>query len=154
MNPRYFLLAILLALSGTSCPGVAEAGPPSATAGETGFVVIGNATGLQTCDRERARDIFRGGQTLWPTGESAKVVLPSARADFSEAFARGVLDLSRTAMQRYWLALVFQGRARPPVFLNTAGEMVAYVRTTPGAIAMVPAGTPGIPADLVIPARR
>jgi hypothetical protein len=41
-------------------------------------------------------------------------------------------------MQRFWLALVFQGRAAPPIFVDSAEEMVSYVRRTPGAIALVP----------------
>jgi hypothetical protein len=41
-------------------------------------------------------------------------------------------------MQRFWLALVFQGRAAPPIFVDSVEEMVSYVRRTPGAIALVP----------------
>ena len=147
MLTRLLISLLILPLAAAAATAV---GPEMAA----GFILIGNRTGLESPNEAAVRSIFRGEQAIWPNRETVVVVLPSARAEFSESFARNVLDLSRTAMQRYWLALVFQGRARPPVFLNTAGEIIAYVRSTPGAIAMVPTGTPGIPADLLIPARR
>ena len=78
------------------------------------------------------------------------VVLPSARADFTDLFARQALGMTRAAMQRYWLAIVFQGRANPPVPQDSAAEVLAYVQRTPGAVGLVPAVTPGIPKSLVI----
>jgi hypothetical protein len=57
-------------------------------------------------------------------------------------------------MQRHWLALVFQGRARAPVFLDSVAAIIDYVRNTPGAVSMIPATTPGIPRELVVNQRR
>jgi hypothetical protein len=58
--------------------------------------------------------------------------------------------MSRQAMQRYWLGLVFQGRASAPVFVDSAAEVLSYVRDHPGAIGMVPMGTKEIPDQLLI----
>ena len=104
-----------------------------------GLVVIGNVEGVQRLDPSEVRRVFRGEQSLWRSGIAVTVVLPSPRSPFIEAVSTGVFGLSKAAMQRYWLGLVFQGRAAPPVQLETADEMIAFVRRTPGAIAVVPA---------------
>lgn len=141
------LLLLLIPLVGS-----AALTPSSAQPG--GFVLIGNRTGLDSPDGKAIRAIFRGDQTIWPTRETVTVVLPSARADFADRFAAEVLQQDRTGMQRHWLALVFQGRARTPVFLDSVAAIIDYVRNTPGAVAMIPAATPSIPRELVVDQRR
>lgn len=139
------LLLIPLGVFAAMTPAPAQPG---------GFVLIGNRTGLESPDGSAIRAIFRGDQTIWPTRETVTVVLPSARADFADRFASEVLQQDRTGMQRHWLALVFQGRARTPVFLDSVAAIIDYVRNTPGAVAMVPAATPGIPRELLVNQRR
>lgn len=117
------------------------------------FVVVANGTGLSEVSVPELRRIFRGEQSIWTTQQPVAVVLPSARADFADLFARQVLGMTRAGMQRYWLAIVFQGRANPPVLQDTAADVLAYVQRTPGAIALVPGSTPGIPKTLVIRVR-
>jgi hypothetical protein len=58
--------------------------------------------------------------------------------------------MSRQAMQRYWLGLVFQGRASAPVFVDSAAEVLSYVQEHPGAIGMVPMGSKGVPDAMLI----
>ena len=116
-----------------------------------GFEVVGNELGVPALTAAEVRNIFRGERTLWSTGQAVTVVLPSGRSPYAEGFAEGVLGMRREVMQRFWLGLVFQGRAAPPVNLGTAAEAIAYVERTPGAIAMVPAGT--APRALVVPVR-
>ena len=117
----------------------------------TDFVLIGNATGISDVDSSTLRAIFRGERSQWPSNRPVTIILPSSRAEFAEPLARMVFRSSPSGMQRFWLALVFQGRASPPVFLDSAEEMVAYVRRTPGAITLVPAGAGEASArDLVI----
>lgn len=114
------------------------------------LTVIGNATGLTALDRDDLRAIFRGERSVWETGNSVIIVLPSTRSPDLDAFASQVLGMSRSAMQRFWLSLVFQGRASPPVSFDSAEEIVQFVRRTPGAIAVIPAGAGDPPRNLVI----
>lgn len=113
-------------------------------------VVIGNATGLTELTRDELRAIFRGERSVWSTGSPVTIVMPSTRSPDVEVFASEVLGMSRSAMQRFWLSLVFQGRASPPVTFDSAEEIVRFVRRTPGAIAVVPATTDDIPRNLVL----
>lgn len=114
------------------------------------LTVIGNTTGFSDLDRRTIQTVFRGERSVWPSRATVVVVLPSARAPFAETFSREVFGMGRTAMQRYWLALVFQGRANPPVFMDTVETMIEFVRRTPGAIAMVPLAGDEVPRDLQI----
>ncbi len=118
------------------------------------FVAVANSSGLSEVTVPELRRIFRGEQSLWSTKQPVSVVLPSARAEFTDRFARQVLGMTRAGMQRYWLALVFQGRANPPVLQDSAADVLAYVQRTPGAIGLVPASTPGLQKALVIRVRE
>jgi hypothetical protein len=118
------------------------------------FVLIGNRTSLDSVDKPAIQAIFRGEQKFWSNRENVIVVLPSSRADFGDRFALEVLQQDRTGLQRHWLALVFQGRARAPVFLDSTQAIIDFVRNTPGAVALVPAASPGIPRDLVVKQRQ
>lgn len=124
---------------------------PAQSTAFPGFDVVGTELGVSSLTAADVRDVFRGDRALWPSGEGVTVVLPSGRSSYGEAFAKAVLGMTRETMQRYWLGLVFQGRAAPPVNLGSVAEVLAYVERTPGAIAVVPAGA--APRSLVIPVR-
>ncbi len=102
-----------------------------------GFVLIGNKTGLKSVSKKQLAGIFQGSQSLWKTGEQVIVVMPSAKSDFSSQFSEKILKMSYPALQKFWLSLVFQGRASAPVFLNSSTEMLEFIRRNPGAIAVV-----------------
>lgn len=115
-----------------------------------GLMLIGNQTGLTSINRKQMNGIFRGTQSIWKSKEQVIVVMPSSKADFAEQFAASVLQMSHSALQKYWLALVFQGRANAPVFLNSSSEIIEYVKKNPGAIAVVKAAEREIPAGMTI----
>jgi len=115
-----------------------------------GLMLIGNQTGLTSINRKQLNGTFRGTQSIWKTKEQVIVVMPSSKAEFAEQFAVSVLQMSHSAVQKYWLALVFQGRANVPVFLNSSIEIIEYVKKNPGAIAVVKAAERDIPAGMVI----
>lgn len=140
-----FVLALALAI-----PLLMHADVLRAQQARTELVVIGNTTGLNELTRDELRAIFRGERSLWSTGSTVTIVLPSTRSPDVDAFATQVLGMSRAAMQRFWLSLVFQGRASPPMTFDTADEIIRFVRRTPGAIAVVPATAEEIPRNLVV----
>ena len=135
-------------------PAAAHRGPDRPVAPpRLEYVVIGNATGLAGITEKQLQAILRGERTLWDSRAPVIVVLPGQRAPHADSLARELVGMSRAGMQRFWLALVFQGRASPPVFQDSVEETVAFVRRTPGAIAVIPAGQGGDLRDLLIPWR-
>lgn len=115
-----------------------------------GLLLMGNKTGLVSVNRKQLNGIFRGTQSIWKSNEQVIVVMPSSKAEYAEQFANSVLQMSHAALQKYWLALVFQGRANAPVFLNSSAEIVDYVKKNPGAIAIVKSTEREIPAGMSI----
>lgn len=115
-----------------------------------GLAVLANVRGVESLTRAEVVQLLRGERALWAGGTAVTVVLPSARSPFIDRVAREVFGLSRAGLQRYWLSLVFQGRATPPVQYESAEEMAAFVRRTPGAIAVVTDPVPDGAQSLVI----
>jgi ABC-type phosphate transport system substrate-binding protein len=138
------LLVILLAWS---WQGLAQ----QTDLGQLEFVA--NVNGVKTLSSKEAVQIFRNGRSLWANGEKVIIVLPSNKSSMAEPVAKHLYGGSVTAMQKFWLALVFQGRANPPVFLQTEEEIVAYISKNPGAIGVLPRGTASIPASFQLTIR-
>ncbi len=115
-----------------------------------GLMLIGNQTGLTSVNRKQLNSIFRGSQSIWKTREQVIVVMPSSKSEFAEQFSVSVLQMSHSAIQKYWLALVFQGRANAPVFLNSSIEIIEFVKKNPGSIAVIKAIERDIPVEMVI----
>ena len=119
------------------------------TSSMQGLLLIGNKTGLESVSRKQMQGIFRGSQSIWNTNEDVIVVMPSNKADFADDFA-SVLQTTQTALHKYWLGLVFQGRADPPVFLNSSEEILEYVKRNQGAIGMVKMSEKAVPKGMLI----
>lgn len=96
------------------------------------------------------KSILRGEEALWKNKESITVVLPAASVDGAEIIARKIFDASVMGMKRYWLGLVFQGRANPPSFLNSSEEMIQYISKNSGAFGVVICKKEDIPPHLII----
>jgi hypothetical protein len=103
------------------------------------LIIVGNNTALKEIDVKTAQSIFRGKEQMWANREQVIIVLPSSKSDFADVVASEIFQMTITGMQRYWLSLVFQGRANSPVFLNTAKEMITWVKENPGSICAIPA---------------
>lgn len=117
------------------------------------LVVLANNTGIAELDSAGLRAVFRGERSQWPSERRVTVVLPSSRAEFAGTISRMLFKSSPGGMQRFWLALVFQGRAAPPIFVDSVDEMVSYVRRTPGAIALVPRDSVSTAGPLLVRVR-
>ena len=115
-----------------------------------GFRLVGNSTGLSSVNPKELRGIFSGSRSLWTTGEQVIVVMPSSRCDYALLFSETVLQLSYPGLQKYWLGLVFQGRAAAPVFLPGSKEILEYVRDNPGAIGIIMGTEKDISPELLI----
>lgn len=164
-RPRVLAAAYVLAMSGPFArradalpadapPGAPVGADPHAPAPQvTELIVLANGTGIAELDSTELRAVFRGERVQWPSDRRVTVILPSSRSDVAGAISRTMFRSSPGGMQRFWLALVFQGRAAPPVFVDSVEEMVSLVRRTPGAIALVPRDSVTVPGPLLVRVR-
>ncbi|MEY4571632.1 MAG: hypothetical protein RLZ10_843 [Bacteroidota bacterium] len=105
------------------------------------YKIIGNGTGISSLTEAEVKSYFKGKYTLWKSGKSVKVVLHSSQSKHSATLAKLIFNTNQKGVQKYWMALVFQGRANPPVFLDSDASIVEYVAKTPGAIGIIDSDT-------------
>jgi ABC-type phosphate transport system substrate-binding protein len=141
MKKTLYILFFIISLKGTVC---------AQTSSWQGLVLVGNKTGLESVSKKQIQGIFRGTQTIWDTNEQVIVVMPSNKADFADDFASSILQMTQSSLHKYWLGLVFQGRANAPVFLNSSAEIIDYVKKNQGAIGMVKMSEKAVPNGMLI----
>jgi hypothetical protein len=76
--------------------------------------------------------------------------MPTAKCEFGSQFAEKILNRSYPSLQKAWLVQVFQGRSAAPVFKNSAGEILEYVKANPGAVAVIKMQEKDVPDELII----
>jgi ABC-type phosphate transport system substrate-binding protein len=120
------LLALLL-----SAPALAE----------DGFKVIANLeVSSDGLTRAQLSDIFLKRATTWPGG--ARVV----PADLAEelpafnAFCQAIHNKPGSLIRNFWKRVAASGQDTPPTVRGSDEEMLAFVRTTRGAVGYVSAG--------------
>ena len=101
------------------------------------FWVIGNSTQLETISFDELTRVFRAQLEYWDNNTMSEVILHQSKSMDATKTAQLFYDGSIRNMQRFWLTMVFSGRARSPKYLDNHQEIVDYVRNTPGSIAIV-----------------
>lgn len=136
------LIVFILLLSGNRL--MAQSALPELT-------IIGNKTGFESTSLKEVRQIFKGKYSSWPvTKISVTIVLPSPQSANAQKTATQIYANTISGVQKYWLSLVFQGRANPPVFLESDEDIIETVRKTPGSIGIISSGFPNTPKNLII----
>jgi ABC-type phosphate transport system substrate-binding protein len=113
------------------------------------YKVIGNKTGETELTQLQVKSYFKGKYTLWGNNRSVKVVLHSSESSQASKLAKLIFNTSHSGVKKYWLSLVFQGRANPPVYCDSDSEVLEYVKKTPGAIGIIQSET-SCPSQYVI----
>ena len=82
-------------------------------------------------------NVFKGRLDSWNNGNTVKIVLPSQKNESSTLTAKVIYGTTVKGMQKFWLSLVFQGRANPPVFLDSDEEIIRYIQKNPGSVGVI-----------------
>ena len=114
------------------------------------ITVIGNNTGENSLSQKALIQVFRGQKNYWKSNESVLLVLPSDKHPGAKTAAATLYNMSISEMQKFWLAMVFQGRSNPPVFEFTNENILRIVSSTPGAIGILINYQGQIPPELLI----
>jgi ABC-type phosphate transport system substrate-binding protein len=115
---------------------------PRAAAAQNGFVVIVNdANATRSVSRDDLSRIFLRQRTDFPSGAAAAPVDLAEGSSVREAFSQAVHGRSAAAVQAYWQRQIFSGRGVPPIQKASDDDVVAYVRSNPGAVGYVSRGT-------------
>jgi hypothetical protein len=122
----FFLLLLLVA------------GRTPARAQDQNLVIIGNGKGVPS-DMKLAqlRATMRGEKLRWPDGSKVVIALLKTTTPIGQSTSKKIYNMSANELNKYWLALVFQGKADAPNFFNSEAELAEFVAQTAGAIGVV-----------------
>ena len=123
----------------TICSLVLIAGVAFATnARAAGFkIIVNNSVHVSSISRKALSDVFMKRMAKWESGAD---VAPVDQADPSvvrDEFSRSVHGKPTAAVKSYWNQQIFSGRDVPPIEKRTDTEVLAFVRSTPGAVGYV-----------------
>lgn len=119
----------------------------SAFAGDADFrVVANNSVPVSSLSKKAASDLFLKKTTKWDGGAPAVPADQLESSSVRQAFSKAVHGKTAAAVKSYWNQQIFSGRDVPPVEKRSDAEVLAFVRSTPGAIGYVSqaAGTDGV----------
>lgn len=117
------------------------------------FRVIVHPSNVATSvSRRELSEIYLKKVTRWPGGEAVHPVEPPEASMTRAYFLSAVIGKSAFAVRMFWNRRVFEGRDVPPVEKRSEEEVVAYVRSTRGAVGYVSVETP-VPGVKVVELR-
>ncbi len=107
----------------------------------SGFKVVAHPDSGYALTHDQASRIFLKKTTAWPDGRPAYPV-DQVEGPVREAFSRAVHGKATSAVKSYWQQQIFSGRGIPPAELRGDAEVLAHVRSIPGAIGYVSESAP------------
>jgi ABC-type phosphate transport system substrate-binding protein len=118
-------------------------GALTGSAAAAGYKIVANpSVPTSSLTRTALSRVFLKKSHNWPDGSPAVPVDLVIGSPTREAFSHDVHGRGSAAIDAYWQKQVFSGREVPPITKATDSEVIAYVRSTPGAIGYVSAGVP------------
>jgi ABC-type phosphate transport system substrate-binding protein len=107
--------------------------------GDGKFKVIVNAKNpVSRVSSDLLRKAFLKKETRWRGGEALRPIDLTTKFPARGSFTHVILKKTPIQLKRYWNQQVFSGKGVPPPETDSVAEAIAYVRTTPGAVAYVP----------------
>ena len=102
------------------------------------LAVVANGKGIPAeMSLAQLKSTMRGEKLRWPDGSKVSIALLKSTTSIGSATSKRVYNMTPNELNKYWLALVFQGKADAPNFFNTESELEDFVAQTNGAIGIV-----------------
>jgi ABC-type phosphate transport system substrate-binding protein len=138
-------LALLVAAA-VGALALGAAAPRPAAAQGAYKVIVNPATATSSVTKAELAAVYLKKAAKWSDGTLASPVDLPPEAEVRGQFSREVLGRPTEAIRAYWNQMVFAGRNVPPAEKPSDADVVAYVRSTPGAVGYVraDAATPGV----------
>jgi len=112
--------------------------PLSINAQDEQLIVVGNAQSVPSeMDMEMLKSVFRGEKLRWNDGSKVSIALMKTNTPIGSNTCEKLYNMTANELNKYFLALVFQGKITRPAFFNSVSELEAYVAQTPGAIGVL-----------------
>jgi ABC-type phosphate transport system substrate-binding protein len=103
-------------------------------------VVVNNGVNVSSMTKKDISDLFMKRVPKWSNGTPVVPVDQSDRSAVREEFSKLIHGKPTAAVKSYWQQQIFSGRDVPPVEKASDSEVLAMVRSNPGAVGYVDAG--------------
>ena len=113
---------------------------PAPAAAQGYVVVVNSANPVSSVTPDQLGRFFRKQIVRWDNGTEVVPIDLAENSAVRERFSQAVMGRSTSAMKAWWQRQIFSGRGVPPVEKASDSEVLAMVRSTPGAIGYVSAG--------------
>lgn len=105
---------------------------------DNGLVAVGNPTGTPSAMKSsELKAILMGETQRWKNGKRILIGLMKTNTAIGQATSAKIYDMSGDELNKFWLALVFQGKAAAPTFFNSESDLENFVAQNPGAIGII-----------------
>ena len=118
--------------------GILAAQVPARAQRDEGFLVVVNASNPATSiSREQLSQIFLKRVERWPNGAPVDPIDLAPSAPPRVAFTTAIHHKAVRAVRTFWQQQIYSGRDVPPPEKETEQDVIAYVRSHPGAVGYV-----------------
>lgn len=108
------------------------------SAQETTLTVIGNAKGVpSSLKMTELKSVMKGEKQRWPDGTKIVIALMKTGTPIGQNSAKKLYKMTGDELNKFWLALVFQGKVTAPTFFTSVAELENFISQTPGAIGII-----------------
>jgi hypothetical protein len=83
------------------------------------------------------RSVFMGEKQRWSNGTKIIIALMKTNNPLGMTVCKKVYDMKPDELNKYWLALVFQGKVSAPFFFNSVSDLQNFVSQNPGSIGII-----------------
>jgi hypothetical protein len=106
--------------------------------GDITLSVIANSKGAPSeISFSKLKSVFKGEQQRWKDGTKVTLALMKTTTPIGDEIAKRLLGMTSKELNKYFLALVFQGKMSSPQFFDSEEDLIKYVKSNEGAIGIV-----------------
>jgi len=110
-------------------------GPLAIVAQDIELTIVGNAENVpDELNMRQLKSVLRGEKLRWDSGASIKIALMKTNTPIGKSTCEKIYDMTGNELNKYFLALVFQGKVKAPTFVNSISDLENYGSQTSGAI--------------------
>jgi hypothetical protein len=127
----------------------------SVLAQEKTLTVISNSKGApDQMSLAELTAVLKGEKQRWSNTVPVVIALMKSSTETGLSTSKKIYHMTSNEFNKYWLALVFQGKAKAPVFFNSPAELESFVAETPGAIGVIESSTSGKVRQVIVEGKK
>jgi ABC-type phosphate transport system substrate-binding protein len=120
---------------------VAVVAPARSLAAQEFKIIANNSVSASSISADALAKVFLKQTDKLPDGSAATPVYQSKTSATRIAFDKAILGKSVAGVETFWQQQIFSGKDVPPASKSTDDDVINFVKSTPGGIGYVSAGS-------------